>query len=106
MYYKKLIAGKTIIEFRNDWLGYETIMVNGHQVCRGSSIWGMNHYFSIIEEGKNIRYILTTKVNMNMQILLDLSRDGRLIHEDVLLNLGSKGRETNKRYILTCLFVC
>lgn len=97
MYYKKLISGDNIIEFHNDWMGVETVIVNGCQVCRGTSVWGMKHHFSIIENGRNVRYILRTKVNMNMQVLVDLSRDGKLVQADVLVNFGSKPRKPQNK---------
>ena len=89
MQYKKLKAGQTIIEFHNSWLGEETVMVNGQVVSKKSSLWGTHHYFSTIEEGHNIRYVLTTKVNANLQVLIDLRRNGQLIMENIAVNYGT-----------------
>ncbi len=99
MYYKKLISGNTIIEFHNNWLGVETVIVNSGKVSEKSSVWGTSHYFSVIENGHTARYILTTKVNSGLQILIDLSKDGHLIQENVLITMGGKNKghkEENK----------
>lgn len=97
MYYKKLISNETIIEFHNDWLGVETITANGCQVSRGTSVWGMNHYFSIIEKGRNVRYVLTTKVTAGMQIAVDLSRNGVPIYENEIVGMGGKPKKPQNK---------
>lgn len=89
MQYKKLTSGETIIEFHNNWLGEETVIVNGQIVSKKSSVWGTNHYFTVVEDGRNARYVLTTKVNNGMQVALDLSRNGKLVQEDVPVPFGS-----------------
>lgn len=93
MHYKKLESGDTIIEFHNNWLGEETIIVNGQVVSKKSSIWGAHHHFTVIEDGHHIRYVLTTKVNGNMQVFVDLKRNGELIQQDVPVNYGGSPRK-------------
>ena len=97
MQYQKLISGEIIIEFYNSWLGEETVIVNGKLVSKTSSVWGTNHYFTVMENGHYMRYVLTSKINMmNMQVCLDLSRNGKLIHEDVPVSFSIRGkRSTN-----------
>ncbi len=90
MQYQKLLVGDTIIEFHNNWLGEETVIVNGHLVSKKSSIWGTDHHFTLVEQGHHARYILTTKMNAGMQVLLDLRRNGELIQEDVIVKYGSR----------------
>jgi len=90
MYYKKIKTDKSIIEFHNNWLGVETVIVNGQILSKKSSILGTNHYFTIFEEGKDIPYILTTKVNAMSQVLIDLRRDGVIIKSDLVINFGTK----------------
>ncbi len=90
MQYKKLTSKNTVIEFHNNWLGEETVIVGGQVVSKKSSIWGAHHYFNVMENGKEVRYILTTKVGSNLQVLLDLRRNGEIVHEDVLVSFGSK----------------
>ncbi|MEM9819990.1 MAG: hypothetical protein AAF985_02915 [Bacteroidota bacterium] len=89
MQYQKLVSGKTVIEFHNNWMGEETVIVRGQVVSRKSSVWGTNHYFTVLEEGHTVRYILTTRVTDNMQVVLDLSRNGELTMEGVSVILGS-----------------
>lgn len=96
MHYKKLISRGTIIEFHNSWSGVETIIVNGRQVSQKSSVWGISHYFTVVEQDRRVRYILTTKVNSNMQVFVDLRRNGQLIHNDVRVNKGVPNRSGKK----------
>lgn len=93
MQYQKLISGDTVIEFHNSWLGEETVTVNGREVSRKSSVWGTNHYFTVREEGEEVNYILTTRINEGFQVVLDLSRNGELIHHEVPVPYGSKPRK-------------
>ena len=93
MHYKKIKSGETIIEFHNNWLGEETIIINGQVVSKKSSIWGAHHHFSVIEEGHNVRYVLTTKLDMNMQVLLDLRRNGAMVQENIPVAYGGKPRK-------------
>ncbi len=90
MYYKKLIANETVIEFNNDWSGMETVTANGRTVSQKSSVKGTNHYFTITENRRQVRYILTSKVNMLGQVFLDLRRNGQVIYKNVLLQRGSR----------------
>lgn len=90
MYYKKLIANETVIEFNNDWSGMETVTANGRVVSQKSSIRGTNHYFTVVENRRQVRYILTSKVDMLGQVYLDLRRNGQAIYKNVLLHRGSR----------------
>jgi len=93
MYYKKINSGDTVIEFNNNWLGEETISVKGQVLSKKSSVWGTHHNFSVIEKGKQIRFVLTTKVNANMEVFLDLRRNGKLVLEDIPVPMGYKPKE-------------
>jgi len=90
MYYKKLIANDTIIEFNNDWSGMETVTANGRVVSQKSSVRGTNHYFTVVENRRQVRYILTSKVDMLGQVYLDLRRNGQVVHKNVHLKRGSR----------------
>ena len=93
MQYQKLISGDTIIEVHNSWLGEETITANGQVVSKKSSIAGTNHYFTVMEEGRSVRYVLTTRLTEMMQVALDLTRNGELIHDGVIMRYGSRPRK-------------
>ena len=95
-YYKKLKSGNTTIEFHNSWTGEETVIANGQVVSKKSSVWGTNHYFTVMEDSHHIRYILTTRINESLQVVLDLSRNGKLLYEGVPAQFGWKsGRPRN-----------
>ncbi len=90
MQYKKLSSGKTIIEFHNNWLGVETVIVNGQTVSKQTSFLGCHHHFNVLEDGHMARYVLTTKMDMNMQVLIDLKRNGKNVYEDEVIPYSSK----------------
>ena len=90
MQYKKFKTEHSIIEFHNNWLGAETVIINGQIVSKKSSWMGTEHHFSIIENGNSIRYVLITKVNANMNVFIDLHRNGKVIEENVPLPFGTK----------------
>lgn len=98
MYYKKIKQGDTVIEFHNNWLGIETIIVNGQIVSKKGSIMGTEHYFNLIEDGHNARYILTTKVNSAMAVFIDLRKNGEIVQEDIPVGMGSKPREAQNKF--------
>ena len=90
MQYKKLTYQNTIIEFHNNWLGEETVIVNGQEVSKKSSIWGTNHHFTIIEDGEQVAYVLTTRINQQMGVEVDLIRNGVVVEQSVPVGFGSK----------------
>lgn len=98
MQYQKLKQGDTIIEFHNNWLGEETVIANGQIVSKQSSIWGTNHHFTIMEDGHPVKYVLTSKVNANMQVMLDLIRNGEPVQENVVVMWGSVPPRPENKY--------
>ncbi len=91
MQYLKLKYEQTIIELHNNWLGEETVIVGGKIVSKKSSVVGINHHFSIHENGAKVNYVLTTKIlDSMMNVGVDLTRNGTLIYENVKLPYGSK----------------
>lgn len=104
MHYKKLTSGNTIIEFHNNWLGEETVVVNGQVVSKKSSILGIDHPFTIMENGASARYILTSKVNDRLEVFLDLRKNRQLIQENVpVLNGAASRKPSDTSYKLSGL---
>ena len=97
MYYLKLKDGDTMIEFHNNWLGKETVIVNGLEVSQKSSMWGTHHFFTVIEHGDEVRYVLSSKAGNDLQCYVDLKRNGEIIYEDVPLKIGSKPENSYKK---------
>lgn len=93
MQYKKISSGNTIIEFHNNWLGEETVIVGGQIVSKKYSIWGAHHHFTVMEDGHHVRYVLTTKADANLQVYLDLRRNGEIVHENVPIPYGARPRK-------------
>lgn len=93
MQYRKFISGAHIIEFHNDWAGKESVYANGQLVSQKSSIWGLNHYFTLTSEGQVYHYILTTKVNEHLQPVVDISLNGKIIEQDVTIPMGKRPKD-------------
>lgn len=100
----KIEIDGSIIEIQNNWIGVQTILVNGKELSKSFSLSGSNHYFTIMEKGIEKSYILTTKTYLKKkkqlletyQLLVDLKCDGKLIKENVLIDSGPPKRDTNK----------
>jgi len=90
MHYKKIALERLIIEFHNNWLGKETVIVNGQIVSKKSSVWGTHHDFTLLEDGHPADYILTTKVNGAMQVFIDLRKNGKIIKENIPVMYGGE----------------
>ena len=90
MYYKKLKHNSTIIEFHNNWLGQEFVIVNGQTVSKKFSWFGTDHPFTVMEDGHLTRYVLVVKMSSGVSVMLDLYRDGELLQENVPIPMASK----------------
>ncbi|MFK7810591.1 MAG: tetratricopeptide repeat protein [Saprospiraceae bacterium] len=97
MYYKKIQHNNTLIEFHNNWLGQETVIVNGQEVSKKSSVLGAHHPFTVMEDGHRAAYILTVKMNSLGQVLLDLRRNGIMLQENVIVGMGSKSSNPEEK---------
>lgn len=98
MHYKKIKSGDTIIEFHNNWLGVETVIINGQVVSKKASILGANHYFTIMEDGHPANYMLTTKTNEHLLVLIDLRRNGKIVFENVQLQYGTTQKAVKNKF--------
>ncbi|MDX2068452.1 MAG: hypothetical protein SFV55_08500 [Haliscomenobacter sp.] len=96
MQYQKITSEGTTIEFHNNWLGEETVIVKGQVVSKKSSITGTNHPFTVLEKGKKIKFVLTTKLNANAEVLLDLHRNDKLVIKDLRVEYGYLPKKINK----------
>lgn len=97
MHYIKLKSEGTIIEFHNNWLGEETVIVGGKMVSKKSSIMGANHFFTVVENGAPVNYVLTSKVlDSFMNVGVDLIRNGQVIYANVPLSYGSKPKSPHE----------
>ncbi len=97
MHYKKLQAGNLIIEFHNNWLGEESVLVNGQLVSKKSSIMGTDHHFTMLENGSMARYVLSSKVDQAMNVYLDLRKNHVLIQENIPILVWGKEYEQQKK---------
>lgn len=89
MQYKRISQDGHAIEFHNSWTGEETVFLNGQVVSKKSSFWGTSHYFECRNGEEVTRYILTSKVDVAMQVRLDLIKNGALIQSNILVQYGS-----------------
>lgn len=98
MHYQKITAGDIIIEFHNNWLGEETVIINGQVVSKKSSITGAHHPFTLLENGKEVKYVLTSKVDAALQVFLDLRRNQELIQENVPVKYGTGPKQPRNTF--------
>ena len=105
MFYKKIKTKYSTIEFHTNWLGVESVIISGQIVSKKKStlksILGTSHYFTVLEEGHVIPYILTTKWDHSGsygKYYLDLRRNGKLIKENVHVRFNSKPKQDNNEF--------
>lgn len=98
MHYQKLTAGDIVIEFHNNWLGEETVIINGQIVSKISSITGAHHHFTLLENGKEVKYVLTSKMDAALQVFLDLRRNQKLIQENVPVKYGTGPKQPKNTF--------
>ena len=98
----KIEVGKYLIEVHINWLGVQSVVINGQIVSRKFSYAGTDHVFTLFEEGLDIPYVLTTKVSSkdfllrDDEILVDLRKDGELISGNLLIRFLAGDRKRNK----------
>ncbi len=101
---KKIKIGNNIIEIHNNWIGVQTVLVNGKVVSKKFSLSGNNHFFTLLEDGHDKKYILTTKSSSKKQrltsnqFLIDLRCDGKIIKENFLIDFGSNQKKENNEH--------
>jgi tetratricopeptide (TPR) repeat protein len=98
MQYAKILEGNNLIEFHNSWTGEESVYLNGQLVSRKSSVLGTSHYFEMNQVGVVVRYILTSKVCNDLQVKLDLIRNGVFIQKDIAINYGSLPKKPEQEF--------
>ena len=98
MHYHRFKVEDTFIEFHNNWLGVETVIINGQIVSKKSSIAGISHQFTVLENGHTNHYVLTTKLDSTgFGVLIDLRQNGKLIQENVPIGHGTKPRRIKNK---------
>ncbi len=102
MHYNKFTWKDHLIEFFNDWMGKETVVVDGQIVSEMSSILGASHNFDIIEEEQAVSFILVTKMDEGGSVFIDLYEEDKILYQNIPANLSSfslKKRFRDKRQI-------
>lgn len=88
MNYIKIVSGPTVIEFHNSLWGEETVEVNGQIVSKQKSFLGVQHFFTVNEDGEDVRYVLVSKIVDNYLPALDLFRNGIAVQKNVPIAYG------------------
>jgi len=102
VYYKKIETDRCIIVYEVNWLGMETISIEGQIVSKKFSLRGTSHNFFRHENNIKIAYTLTTKESSKEknQISISIIRNNKLIVDNILVNYETKTKETNKSKII------
>ena len=58
---------------------------------------GAEHFFTVVENNEEARYVLVTKVDSQMQPLLDLFRNGIPIKHNLVINYGKPPQNEYKK---------
>lgn len=98
MQHAKIIEENNLIEFHNSWTGEESVYLNGQLVSKKSSILGTSHSFEMNQPGEVIRYILTSKISSELQVKLDLIRNGVIVQKDIAINYGNLPKKPEEEF--------
>ncbi len=93
---RKIKTRYSLIEFHNDWKGVETVFANKQVVAKKFVFKGADHAFKIYEQGIAQNYILTSKIGVFGQKVIDLRRNGMLLKNNLWVIFGTKKIEPNK----------
>jgi hypothetical protein len=93
MQYVQVRIGKLLIDFHNSWLGEESVYVNGKLVSKKSSVLGTDHHFTRQEDGEEVHYVLTSRIDSPTGVALDLRRNGRPVKQGISVPYGFKPRK-------------
>ena len=69
------------IQFTNDWMGNETITLNGQQVSKKFSFFGTKHNFTLENNGLIEEYSIISKADFKNNIVISLYKDNIKIEE-------------------------
>ena len=97
----RIVLENITIEVFNNWIGVQSILINNKVVSKKFSMTGCEHQFKLMESGRIANYILTTRTSSKTQILktnqvlIDLTRNGKKIQQNLLLNIGKTIEQSN-----------
>ncbi len=103
MQYLRTLVGKNLIEFYNDVWGREIVTVNGQEVSKKFSFFGAHHFFTIAEGGKDVRYLLISKMVNNGSIMVDVFREGIPVALNLPVSYSLQNENTYKKQGLALL---
>lgn len=95
----------TIIQFSNDWMGNETISVNGEQVSKKFSFFGTKHHFTIDNNGILENYSITSDVSFKNNIVISLYKDDTKLEEKSINYFEDYNFNFNTWFILGLTFI-
>jgi hypothetical protein len=58
---------------------------------------GDRTFFAIQEDGKEVKYIVRSRVSAELQVLLDIFRNGIPVKESLIVNYGGKEENPYKK---------
>ncbi len=59
---------------------------------------GAHHPFTLLENGKEVKYVLTSKVDSALQVFLDLRRNQELIQENIPVKYGNGPKQPKNTF--------
>jgi hypothetical protein len=62
-------------------------------MSKKGSMWGAEHFFVIEEDGENVKYLVRSRVSADLQVLLDIFRNGRPVKESLIVGYMAEKRK-------------
>ena len=95
---------KTTIQFSNDWMGNETITINGKQVSKKFSFFGTKHLFTIENNSIIENYSIVSDVSFKNNIVISLYEDNIKLEEKHINYFEEYNTNINPLFVIGLIF--
>ena len=93
------------IHFSNDWMGNETITVNGQQVSKKFSFFGTKHNFTIENNGVIEEYSIVSDISFKNNVVISLYKDTIKIEEKSINYFEDYNLNFNSTFVIGLIFI-
>lgn len=93
------------IQFTNDWMGNETIMVNGKQVSKKFSFFGTKHHFTLDNNNIIDNYSIVSDVSFKNNIVISLYKNNIKLEEKYINYFEDYNANFNSLFVIGLIFI-
>ena len=93
------------IHFSNDWMGDETITVNGQQVSKKFSFFGTKHNFTIENNGVIEEYSIVSDISFKNNVVISLYKDTIKKEEKSINYFEDYNLNFNSTFVIGLIFI-